>query len=771
MGDDILVFQKKTVSQKGTVFFSSKILFSIILNIQRLKGSDFMQITIAGTYGSTFFRDKKTGECAFTIQSTQNVPYRNPYGSINCFGSIPPVNKGLPIIVSGQWNTMKNGKKYLTVDRIDFSAENKKDIIEYLKSSAFYGIGDVIAENIIDYTGPNILDFVRKNKDAEALILNNVKGITQSRVHNMIVQLKANSMQQDIYQYVKTVGGDFENVDKLFSAFAENTIQTLKRNPYIGYKADMDFYLCDALAKKAGLPLINDNRVRSIIYTAFDEMIGVGNTYDVFEDFMKRIYRIETKSIYQEHLSPLYYTVFLKKMDKIILYKKNDKVCITKQDLLEKERQIVISIERLHNSRKRLPFDEDFIHVIEEKNKIVYGESQKKAFSALKSSGVKIITGGPGTGKTTTIKGFIRLINHMFPNEEVLLLSPTGRASQRMKEATSHPAYTVNKGLEYRPFENDPYPEKNRNNPLDANFIIVDEVSMMDTDLTFMLLDAIKNGSTLLLFGDADQLPSVGPGNILYDFLHIPIIEKYILDSVYRQNGESGIIENVKKIKRKEIDFEERDDFHIIRVQDSGEIAQIVKDISKKYYKKDNPYDLQVLSPVKKRNGGVFSLNHVLQQELNPSTEEGLRFGRAKFHMNDKVIFTKTNYEQEYYNGDIGKITGFADNAIDLCVNKEDVSVLHKDASDLSLAYAITIHKSQGSEFPVCIIVLPKTVIGMLDNNLLFTAVTRAKKEVYIISEQDALEIATLSSKLKNRKSNIIDIFTKNVSMLPKNSY
>lgn len=715
-------------------------------------------IVIDGVYGSTFYRDKKTGKCAFTIQSTQNISFRNAYGSINCLGYIPVFNKGMPVTVTGVWEQNYKGAYYLNVSEIENITENPQAVVAYLKNSAFAGIGEKMASNIVNYTGCDIYSFVKEHDNAEELLLSNVKGITQERIHNMIIQLSSTKIQQEIYSYIRTVGADFEHVDKIFSIWAENSVSTLKTNPFVGYKANMDFYMCDALAKQEEKSILSNARIKSIIYTVLNQMSSSGSTYMTIEQLLKEIKKIETKSVYTEHLSPLVYCRMFTKMKNITLLQIKGEPCITLTEIYKNEKEIIRHLTRLDNSKTPLPFKREYIEKIEKKNKIQYGNSQKEAFEALTTSGVKIITGGPGTGKTTTIRGFIDMLKIMFPEEEtVLLMAPTGRASQRMKETTNQPASTIHKGLDYKPFGDDGASVKNENNPLNARFIIIDEMSMIDTELMAMLLTAIQNGSLLLLFGDPNQLPSVGAGNVLHDLLEFEDIPCYKLTDIYRQKEDSGILTNVHLIEKGDVNLIENKDFHIIRTANSSEINGKIQEIALKYYDSKNPYNLQILSPIRKHMAGVFQLNKGLQKQLNP-IEGDLLYSGVSYRMNDKVIFLQNNYKLGYFNGDIGTIVKMEKSSIDVLTNGEIITVPHKNLNDLMLAYAVTIHKSQGSEFPVCIIALPKSVIGMLDRNLLFTAVTRASKEVYVLSEEDALEIAINTVNISKRISNLANI-------------
>ena len=732
--------------------------------------SDLVQIRCI--YHTTYYRDEKTGKCAFTVRSGEDIPFRNPYGNINCFGYIPLYNKGFPLLLEGVWKQNNKGSYYLYVTAFQDDRDDMPAMIEYLKDNAFIGIGEQLASNILNYTGCDICNFVTTHEDAEELISENVKGITKVRVHNMITKLKEMRLQHDIYQYIHTVGGDFEHTDKLFRAFQQDALTAIKKNPYIGYKADMPFELCDALAFRSNISAFFKPRLFFIIYTVLNHEQKQGHTWIGKEELLHKIYQLEKNSLYQIHIHPLFYIKTLKDMKHIVVFERGEEIGVALDTIFFSEKDVTEHIIRLENSKKKLPFSVSYIEDAEKKFQIQYGNSQKHSFSALETSGVKNITGGPGTGKTTTIKGFIYMINRMFPNEDILLLAPTGRASQRMKEATSHTAYTIHKGIEYKPFDENGFAEKNKDNPFDQKFIIVDEMSMVGVELMSMLLDAVQNGSSLFLFGDPDQLPSVEAGNVFHDLLQLPQIETYRLEDTYRQEEDSTILYNAKLLKKNTFldengcsAFKNAEDFQIYRFKTEQEILEKLQNvIEKEYDKKDHTY-LQVLTPTHKKITGCQSINKILQKQINPTKDMGL-YGDVRFRINDKVIFLVNNYELGYFNGDIGIITGISEKEFDILVNGTVISLPRNKLMDITLAYTITIHKSQGSEFPIVVILLTKSAKGMLNKNLLFTAITRASKKVVLLSEEDALEEAASNTTILDRRSNIDLFYRKKIKKL-----
>lgn len=721
------------------------------------------KIEITGTYQTTFYRDKKTGNCAFTMQSSQKVDYRNTYGSINCKGNIPVLNKGMPIHITGEWQKTTKGSYYLLVDTISEATEDADMVIRYLKSSSFAGIGEKLATNIVAYTGCDIFRFAKKHENAEELICENIKGITQNAVHQMLTELNSTYYQQELYDFIKQVGGTFEHAEKLYNLYKGEALAKIRENPFLGFLCGMDFYLCDALSYRMNYRCTGDTRLESIIYTAIDDCLSSGSTIIPLPLFCRQIKRIENRSVYQEEIHILRYLSMLPKLKNICVFQVDGQLYITRTTVYEQEKTIVKHINRLNNSKAVLPFSTDQIKNIEEHFHIEYGKSQKEALSCLSSSGVKIITGGPGTGKTTVIRGFISLIKQMFPEEEILLLAPTGRAAQRMKETTGHSSLTIHKGIGFKPYGDEENAEKNENNPLDYRFILVDEVSMIDTMLMSMLLSAIQNGATLLLFGDIDQLPSVGIGNVLKDLIQFPNIPVYRLTDVYRQSGDSTILYNELLFQQEDFTFREADDFRIIRCKSEQEIYEKIMKTIEEEYNPINPFHTQVLSPIRKQGSGTVELNKGIQKLVNQS-EKNILYSGIHYKTGDKVMFLVNNYDLEYFNGDIGMIEEITEKEVIVSTADKLIELPLDKLEDISLAYTITIHKSQGSEFPIVLIALPKT--NMLNRNLLFTAITRASQKVYIFSEDDALELALSNRKAENRLSSLAWIQSKNIKII-----
>ena len=392
-----------------------------------------------------------------------------------------------------------------------------------------------------------------------------------------------------------------------------------------------------------------------------------------------------------------------------------------------------------------------------------YSDEQRRSFQSICTPGIKIITGGPGVGKTTTINGLITSYMELLPDKKIALAAPTGRAAQRMWDITMIEARTIHKLLDFKPFsagDDESGATKDKENPIDADLIVVDEMSMVDTELFYLLLQAIKTGTIVLLIGDKDQLQSVSPGNILHDLLKSNIFEVYQLTKVYRQKGDNTIIDNAYKILNGQMDFIKNDKFEIKHTETEKEAMDCIIDKFNEWYAKEDLKKIQILTPIKGGECGTTQINTVIAKIIRRESFEGTPvyyFGKNSYTVGDKVIFHKNNYDKDYYNGDIGYVTNIIKNGIEVEVGEELKKVTGDALKDVTLAYSITMHKSQGSEFDDIIIMLPDTYKNMLNRNLLFTAVTRAKRRVFIVYINSALSDSVHTIVVDKRYTGLVD--------------
>jgi exodeoxyribonuclease V alpha subunit len=367
-----------------------------------------------------------------------------------------------------------------------------------------------------------------------------------------------------------------------------------------------------------------------------------------------------------------------------------------------------------------------------------------------------VLTGGPGTGKTTTILGIVKVFRKL--GCRVLLAAPTGRAAKRLSEATGMEARTVHRLLEYKPPEGF---KRNQENPLDCDVLIVDESSMLDIVLAYNLLKAVSDSTTVILTGDVDQLPSVGAGNVLKDIIDSGAVKVIRLSKIFRQALNSDIITNAHRINRgimPQLSNGSRSDFFFIKEEDPAKIAETIKDLCKNrlpsYYKVDPVDDIQVLCPMQKGETGAQNMNQILQEALNPS-EVSVSYGGRTFKLNDKVMQIKNNYDKGVFNGDIGRIAKIdqEDKTVTIRFDDTDVDYDITEMDEVVPAYATTVHKSQGSEFKVVVAPFSMQHYVMLQRNLLYTCVTRAKNIFVLIGSKKAIGIAVSNNRIQRRNT------------------
>jgi exodeoxyribonuclease V alpha subunit len=408
---------------------------------------------------------------------------------------------------------------------------------------------------------------------------------------------------------------------------------------------------------------------------------------------------------------------------------------------------------------------------VEQKTGLALTEEQRQAVCLALQEKLLIITGGPGTGKTTILQAVIRLLEEK--KLRIHLASPTGRAAKRLAEVTGHEATTLHRLLEWNPREGGF--QRNARNPLETDFVVVDEVSMLDILLTHHLLQAIPLAATLLLVGDADQLPSVGPGTVLQDLLSVPGIPAIRLTTIFRQAAESRIVSNAHRVNRGQLPdlsvpaADQAQDFFFLSEEDPARLQQLVVDLALRRlpakYGLDPLSDIQVLTPMHRGPIGAGQLNAALQAALNPprtGAAELLRGGRI-FRAGDRVLQLRNNYDKAVFNGDLGRIAAIdpIQQAVMVQVDDREVSYDFSDADELALAYAMTVHKSQGSEYPCVILVMHSTHYPMLQRNLLYTALTRAKRLLVVVGTQKALAIATRNDAIRRRFSRLAERLTR----------
>ena len=544
---------------------------------------------------------------------------------------------------------------------------------------------------------------------------------------------------------------------KIYKAYGDKSISVVKENPYrlaldisgIGFKT------ADRIARNMGIDPASQIRAEAGIIHVLSELVDEGHVYYPYGKLM------DTATSLLEVSSMIAETALaaLVEQRRVVVDELQDERAVYLTPLHVAEVNVARRLETLINApRQLIQIDiEKAIQWVQQAIRMELTEMQREAIRKTATSKMLVLTGGPGTGKTTLLNCIIRILEKK--GQRILLASPTGRASKRLAEVTGREAKTIHRLLEYSPSEGGF--KRNEENQLDADLVIIDEASMVDVLLMNHLLKAIPPTATLLLVGDIDQLPSVGPGNVLRDIITSGKVETVRLNEVFRQAQESMIVVNAHRVNCGEFPIVrppegKKSDFYFIERDNPEKALDTVKNLCASRLPRAfrfNPFDdIQLVTPMHRGTVGVANLNAELQMLLNPTGKEVTRGGRC-FRINDKVMQITNNYEKEVFNGDIGRVVGIEHDEQKLAVRYEDRVVDYdwSQLDELILAYAISIHKSQGSEYPAVMIPILSQHYIMLQRNLLYTAITRAKKLVVLVGSKRAIAMAARNSQVQHR--------------------
>jgi exodeoxyribonuclease V alpha subunit len=548
---------------------------------------------------------------------------------------------------------------------------------------------------------------------------------------------------------------------KIYKIYGDKAISVVKENPYrlaldingIGFKT------ADKIARSMGIDPNSQIRAKAGIIHVLSELVDEGNVYYPDQELKKKAGELleVDPAILETALATL------AEQDRIMIEELPEGKAVYLTPLYVAEANVARRLKTLIESTKQpLQLDvEKAIEWVQGINHIELAETQKQAIKKAVTGKVLVLTGGPGTGKTTLVNSLVLILEKK--GQRILLASPTGRAAKRLSEVTGKEAKTIHRLLEFSPKEGGF--KRNEDNPLDADLVVIDEASMVDTILMNNLLKAVPVTATLLLVGDVDQLPSVGPGNVLKDIIASGCVETVILTEIFRQAQESLIIVNAHRVNRGEFpqlkpQQGQRSDFYYIEKNTPEEVLSVIKELCGKRLPNAFHFspldDIQVMTPMHRGTVGVSNLNAELQRMLNPEGKVITRGGRL-FRANDKVMQTKNNYEKDVFNGDIGRIVSidFDEQQVQVKFDDRLVNYELSDLDDLVLAYAISIHKSQGAEYPAVVVPLLSQHYIMLQRNLLYTAITRAKRLVVLVGSKSAIAIAVRNNKVQHRYTNL----------------
>lgn len=704
---------------------------------------------------------------------------------ITVVGSIPFIIEGQNLKVTGEWVTHKKFGEQFKIKYAEEIIPNTTTGIErYLSSGAIPGIGPVTARKIVEKFGKSTLEVLDNHIER----LKEIEGIGEKKINLICKSYSKQSEVRNIILFFQTYGVTPNKCVKIHNKFGTDSIKIVKENPYILTEeiSGIGFKIADRIARNLGIEANSPFRIQSGIKYIVSKFCGFGNTYMPLEKLIKEA--VDVLCVTKEEIEQNIYDSSIN--GKLKLEKSKDSVCVFLPAYYYYEMSVTKKILYLEfNKYDKIELNvEEEIEKFESENNIEFAESQKEAIRGSTENGVEIITGGPGTGKTTIINCITRIFEKI--NLKVFMAAPTGRAAKRMSESTGREAKTIHRLLEMggSSDEESMIFSRSEETPLECDVVIIDEASMIDISLMNNLLKAISLGTRLIIVGDADQLPSVGPGNVLRDFIDSKCIKVVRLKDIFRQSKESMIIVNAHRINSGEMPFlnKKNKDFYFIKCKEGDKILttliELVDRRLPKFNKSWNKLNhIQVVSPMRKGLLGVFNLNKKLQNVLNPksSDKNEKEFREIVFRVGDKVMQTKNNYSLKWtsildknesqglgiFNGDVGYVEDI-DNENDTItvIFDDEKEVVYENIylDELELAYAITIHKSQGSEFPVIVMPVFMGSSFLMNRNLLYTAITRAKQMVVLVGDLKAFKFMIDNNKSFERysllKNRIMDI-------------
>ena len=717
-----------------------------------------MQVSLQGQIERVTYTNNENG---YTVAKVKVNGQRD---LVTVVGNLMAPTPGEIIRMDGEWTSHpRYGEQFKVVHYTSLVPASVYGIEKYLGSGLIKGIGPVMAKRIVEKFGKKTLDVIEN--DTEKLA--EVDGIGQKRIGMIKEAWKDQQEIREVMIFLQTHGVGSGYATKIFKQYGSRSIVVVKGNPY-RLATDIfgiGFLTADRIAEKLGFVKDSEVRVEAGILYVLHRLADEGHVYYPYEPLVGRCQEI--LGVDREVVVRALATIEVSKM--IVIEDLKEGIEDFREDTKgvylarfhRSETSIVTRLKTLMNSPKSIGKidSEKAIEWVQGQLAISLAKRQVEAIRCALENKLMIITGGPGTGKTTIINAIIKILSR--PGVKIMLAAPTGRAAKRMSEATGHEAKTIHRMLEYS-IQKGGF-QKSELNLLDCDLIIVDEASMIDTILMHQLLKAIPPGATFVLVGDANQLPSVGAGNVLKDIIASGEIQVVELNEIFRQARESLIIVNAHKINNGLLPSfkssgQELDDFYFIEQEDPGEVLRIILELTSERIPRrfgfDPVDDIQVLTPMHKGVVGAGNLNVELQKALNPA-EDGIMRDNRNFRVNDKVMQVKNNYDKEVFNGDIGRITRIdhEDQEMTISFDGRDVIYDYPDLDEVVLAYAVSVHKSQGSEYPAVIIPILTQHYVLLQRNLIYTAVTRGRKLVVMVGTMKALAIGVKNDKMQKRYS------------------
>lgn len=751
--------------------------------------------TVTGYVDHIIYQNKENGYAVVALVTEEE--------ELVCVGSFHTIETGETLELEGNFVEHPLYGMQLKVEQAQrVQPDDETSMVRYLGSGAIKGVGESLAARIVKKFGRDSFRVIEEEPERLA----EIKGISERKAREIAEQMLEKKDVREAYVFLQKYGISNTLAVKIFNRYGMELYGIMKENPY-KLAEDIDgigFKKADEIAAKVGIHTDSDFRVRSGIMYALFQAAGEGHTYLPDGILMKRtaellMLREEVIALQLSNLAMDKKLVIKKAGEEKRIYASSYYYAELNCARMLHDLNIMVSDTGAEGQKETEELKiKRLLQELEKEQGIILDDLQKRAVLQSVRSGVMILSGGPGTGKTTTINTIIRYFEA--EGMDILLAAPTGRAAKRMTEATGYEARTIHRLLEIngamegssaKPEEDSTWQkegkraqfERNEENPLETDVVIIDEMSMVDIHLFKSLLSAVSVGTRLIMVGDVDQLPSVGPGQVLQDLINSRAFPVVILKRIFRQAGESDIVVNAHKINRgEEIELNNKSmDFFFLERKDVNVIYKhMIQLIREKLppYVNAGPYDIQVLTPMRKGNLGVEVLNGILQQYLNPpdGKKKEHRLGERLFREGDKVMQIKNNYQIPWevvskygisvdsgmgiFNGDMGIITKIDEASSLLEVEYDEhrrAEYSFSGLDEIELAYAVTIHKSQGSEYPAVLLPIMNGPKPLLNRNLLYTAVTRAKKCVTILGSRETLREMIQNEKQHRRYTSLCD--------------
>ncbi len=716
-------------------------------------------VEIEAIIDRVIFHNASNGYAVVRVLPQKNG--RNAPDALVCVGTLFAPNPGTRLRIRGKYvNNPRYGRQFAFDYADEIMPTSRDDICHYLASGLIKGVGTGLASRIVALFGDDTIRIL----DEEPQRLLEVHGVGPKNLDAISKSWEEHRGMRGLHLFLQPHGISAAYAVRIYKAYGDTAREVIKSNPY---RLAMDirgigFLTADGIAAKMGFAGDHPLRVQAATLYALQKATDDGHVFMPEEELVKNVCK-------QLDVTPDLV------LDAIAALTQEQR--LTREELLAPggEPLTGIYLSRFHHCEARTSFylkrlllspkavlfkdEKDILQRLPERLPVILAPAQMAAVETAMRAKALVITGGPGTGKTTIINAIIKV--YETAKAKILLAAPTGRAAKRMSEATGREASTIHRLLEYSP--RDDRFARNEDNPLACGLLVVDEASMMDCLLFYHLLKAVPLGATFIMVGDVHQLPSVGPGNVLADIIDSGTVPVAELNEIFRQSAESEIICNAHLINRGKMPIMEYtenrvSDFYFISRDEPESAAELMVDLIKNHIPRrfglDPINEIQLLTPMHKGAAGSENMNRMLQNALNPNGLE-VRRGERSFRLHDKVMQVRNNYDKDIFNGDIGRIVHISPREKTLSVNFDGTVMPYEfeELDELVPAYAISIHKAQGSEYPAVVIPLMMQHYVLLQRNLIYTGVTRGKKLVVLVGEKKALQIAIRNSRTGQRNT------------------